>query len=80
MANTDQMVNIQTTQVRSGGMLSAPKNAVANIREAIDQPSISNYPCCNYCSGCSSRICDYARAEYDYPLCFGFRFRKIKNL
>ena len=39
MANTDQMVNIQTTQVRSGGMLSAPKNAVANIREAIDQPS-----------------------------------------
>ena len=39
MANTDQMVNIQTTQVRSGGMLSAPKNAVAHIREAIDQPS-----------------------------------------
>ena len=39
MANTDQMVNIQTTQVRSGGMLSAPKNAVANIRDTIDQPS-----------------------------------------
>jgi flagellar M-ring protein FliF len=39
MANTDQMVNIQTTEVGSRNMLAAPKNAVANIREAIDQPS-----------------------------------------
>lgn len=39
MANTDQMVNIQTTEVGSQNMLSAPKNAVANIREVIDQPS-----------------------------------------
>lgn len=39
MANTDQMVNIQTTNVGSQNMLSAPKNAVANIREVIDQPS-----------------------------------------
>ena len=39
MASTDQMVNIQTTEVGSKNMLTAPKNAVANIREAIDQPS-----------------------------------------
>ena len=39
MANTDQMVNIQTTEVGSQNMLSAPRNAVANIREVIDQPS-----------------------------------------
>tara|TARA_B110000091_G_scaffold37043_1_gene39793 strand:- start:1438 stop:3219 length:1782 start_codon:yes stop_codon:yes gene_type:complete len=39
MANTDQMVNIQTTEVGSKNMLAAPRNAVANIREAIDQPS-----------------------------------------
>ena len=39
MANTDQMVNIQTTELGSQNMLSAPKNAVANIREVIDQPS-----------------------------------------
>ena len=39
MANTDQMVNIQTTNVGSQNMLSAPRNAVANIREVIDQPS-----------------------------------------
>ena len=39
MANTDQMVNIQTTEVGSKNMLTAPRNAVANLREAIDQPS-----------------------------------------
>lgn len=39
MANTDQMVSIETTEVSSGNMLTSPKNAVANIREAIDQPS-----------------------------------------
>jgi len=39
MANTDQMVNIQTTEVGSTNMLTAPRNAVATIRDAIDQPS-----------------------------------------
>ena len=39
MANTDQMVSIETTKVSSKNMLTSPKNAVANIREAIDQPS-----------------------------------------
>ena len=39
MANTDQMVSIETTEVSSRNMLTSPKNAVANIREAIDQPS-----------------------------------------
>ena len=39
MANTDQMVSIETTEVSSRNMLASPKNAVANIREAIDQPS-----------------------------------------
>jgi flagellar M-ring protein FliF len=39
MANTDQMVSIETTEVSSKNMLISPKNAVANIREAIDQPS-----------------------------------------
>jgi flagellar M-ring protein FliF len=39
MANTDQMVNIQTTKANSGNMLSAPMNVVANIREAVAQPS-----------------------------------------
>ena len=39
MANTDQMVSIETTEVSSKNMLTSPKNAVANIREAIDQPS-----------------------------------------
>mgnify|MGYP000288671920 FL=1 len=39
MANTDQMVSIETTEVSSKSMLTSPKNAVANIREAIDQPS-----------------------------------------
>ena len=39
MANTDQMVNIQTTEVGSTNMLTAPRNAVATIRDVIDQPS-----------------------------------------
>lgn len=39
MANTDQMVSIETTEVSSKNMLTSPKNAVANIREAIEQPS-----------------------------------------
>ena len=39
MANTDQMVNIQTTEANSRNMLSMPMNAVANVREAIAQPS-----------------------------------------
>ncbi|MDB0019132.1 flagellar basal-body MS-ring/collar protein FliF [Planktomarina temperata] len=39
MANTDKMVSIETTEVSSKNMLTSPKNAVANIREAIDQPS-----------------------------------------
>ena len=39
MANTDQMVSIETTEVSSKNMLTSPKNAVSNIREAIDQPS-----------------------------------------
>jgi flagellar M-ring protein FliF len=39
MANTDQMVNIQTTELGSTNMLAAPRNVVANLREAIDQPS-----------------------------------------
>ena len=39
MANTDQMVNIQTTEANPKNMLSVPMNAVANIREAIEQPS-----------------------------------------
>ena len=39
MANTDQMVSIETKEVSSRNMLTSPKNAVANIREAIDQPS-----------------------------------------
>ena len=39
MANTDQMVNIQTTEANSRNMLSVPMNAVANVREAIAQPS-----------------------------------------
>ncbi|MBT5002597.1 MAG: flagellar M-ring protein FliF [Tateyamaria sp.] len=39
MANTDQMVSIETSEVSSRNMLTSPKNAVANIREAIDQPS-----------------------------------------
>ena len=39
MANTDQMVNIQTTAVGSTNMLTAPRNAVASLREAMDQPS-----------------------------------------
>jgi|TARA_B110000971_G_C20025546_1_gene508627 flagellar M-ring protein FliF len=38
MANTDQMVSIQTTEGNSSNMLSAPMNAVANIREVIGQP------------------------------------------
>ena len=39
MANTDQMVNIATTEVEPRNLLATPRNAVANIREAIDQPS-----------------------------------------
>ena len=39
MANTDQMVNIATTEVEPRSLLATPRNAVANIREAIDQPS-----------------------------------------
>ena len=39
MANTDQMVNIETTEVGSRNMLTSSKNAMVNIREAIDQPS-----------------------------------------
>ena len=39
MANTDQMVSIETTEVGSRNMLTSSKNAMANIREAIDQPS-----------------------------------------
>jgi flagellar M-ring protein FliF len=39
MANTDQMVNIATTEVEPRNFLATPRNAVANIREAIDQPS-----------------------------------------
>ena len=39
MANTDQMVNIATTEVGPRNLLATPRNAVANIREAIDQPS-----------------------------------------
>ena len=39
MANTDQMVSVQTTEVSAKNMLSVPMNAVANIREAMDQPS-----------------------------------------
>ena len=38
MANTDQMVSIQTTEVNSRNMLSVPMNAVANIRALIEQP------------------------------------------
>ena len=39
MANTDQMVSVQTTEVSAKNMLSVPMNAVVNIREAMDQPS-----------------------------------------
>ena len=39
MANTDQMVNVATTEVEPRNLLATPRNAVANIREAIDQPS-----------------------------------------
>jgi len=39
MANTDQMVSIETTEVGSSNMLTSSKNAMVNIREAIDQPS-----------------------------------------
>ena len=38
MANTDQMVSIQTTEANSRNMLSAPMNALANIRAVIEQP------------------------------------------
>jgi len=38
MANTDQMVSIQTTEANSRNMLSVPMNAVANIRALIEQP------------------------------------------
>jgi flagellar M-ring protein FliF len=39
MANTDQMVNIATTEVEPRSLLATPRNALANVREAIDQPS-----------------------------------------
>ena len=39
MANTDQMVSIETIEVGSRNMLTSSKNAMVNIREAIDQPS-----------------------------------------
>jgi len=39
MANTDQMVSIETTEVGSRNMLTSSKNTMVNIREAIDQPS-----------------------------------------
>ena len=39
MANTDQMVSIETTEVGSRNMLTSSKHAMVNIREAIDQPS-----------------------------------------
>ena len=39
MANTDQMVNIATTEVEPRNLLATPRNALANVREAIDQPS-----------------------------------------
>ena len=39
MANTDQMVSIETTEVGSRNMLTSSKNAMVNFREAIDQPS-----------------------------------------
>jgi len=39
MANTDQMVSIETAEVGSRNMLTSSKNAMVNIREAIDQPS-----------------------------------------
>jgi flagellar M-ring protein FliF len=39
MANTDQMVSVETTEVGSRNMLTSSKNAMVNIREAIDQPS-----------------------------------------
>ena len=38
MANTDQMVSVQTTEANSRNMLSAPMNALANIRAVIEQP------------------------------------------
>ena len=38
MANTDQMVSIQTTEANSRNMLGVPMNAVANIRALIEQP------------------------------------------
>ena len=38
MANTDQMVSIQTTEANSRNMLSVPMNALANIRAVIEQP------------------------------------------
>ena len=39
MANTDQMVSVEPTEVGSRNMLTSSKNAMGNIREAIDQPS-----------------------------------------
>ena len=39
MANTDQMVSVETTEVGSRNMLTSSKNAMVNIREVIDQPS-----------------------------------------
>ena len=38
MANTDQMVSVQTTEANSRNMLSVPMNALANIRAVIEQP------------------------------------------
>ena len=39
MANTDQIIQMESREVSSSSLLNAPKNAIATLRDAVDQPS-----------------------------------------
>ena len=39
MANTDQIIQMESREVSSSNLLSAPRNAIATVRDVVDQPS-----------------------------------------
>ncbi len=39
MANTDQIIQMESREVSSSNLLNAPRNAIATVRDVVDQPS-----------------------------------------
>ena len=83
MANVEQFQNEAPLVTQRTGLLATSSNALARVREALDQPGLEepSSDAVSYVNGCccDSIIFRYAKTGNDHPIQFFVGKRKVKS-